>query len=611
VKTDERAILLALAAIVAVVATVAGGAELAAFFAGHRFALSSSSLASAVVHLPKHVGDPRLAWRQPDRTELPGAVLYWVAQGMVLLAVLVIMCGVALLVARVGPAEKRVGARRRVRLGVETEARLATRHDVAPLVVKGPTPGRLILGTVAGRLVATEDPRRYPAKGSLRRHQGGRGSVCVVGPSQSGKTNLVKRAVLDWPSGPAVLGSVKADLLAHTAGARARLGEVKVFDPLETTGLANASWNPLDVCTTTSGAQDLAAALAAASPAGNVTNTDFFQRQAEGLLWALLFLAGGTHAGYEMTDVVRWVMTHSRPSETHDGAVGAALGQLASESPDPEAVELTAQALEAVWRNDERTRGSIYTTAQNFVSPWMDQLVRRWTKKSDISLDWLCEEDNTLYVCLPMGNRRRLAPVFGGVYGALMDAAYERFNKGARAIDPTLLFVVDEAANTRVEWLPEVAATCAGIGILLVTVWQGVSQLDGAFGRQNAEAVLTNHPTKVFLSGISDDRSLDYVSRLLGEEEVTRTSVTVGGHRSASVGESGQQMRLVPMDVIRQVAPGEGVLVHRTLRPAHLRVPPYYEDRRLSKLAELPFSSGKPLVAPVSGPEDLGRLTLG
>ena len=140
-----------------------------------------------------------------------------------------------------------------------------------------------------------------------------------------------------------------------------------------------------------------------------------------------------------------------------------ALRQLSVEVDDPEALELTVEALEAVWRNDDRTRRSIYTTAQNFVAPWMDQLVRRWTAKSDINLEWLCSDNNTLYVCLPMGQRKRLATVFGGVYGALMDAAYDRYNQAAAVIDPTLLVVIDEAANTKVEWLPEVAATCAGM----------------------------------------------------------------------------------------------------------------------------------------------------
>jgi type IV secretion system protein VirD4 len=593
--SGERALFALLAAFAALAAIVVAGAELATAFGGHHLALSESIVATALVHLLRHLGDPGAAWGRVNRAALPGPLVYWVAQGIVIVPAI----GLAVVAAKMTSRGHRTGAHNRVRLGVHTDARLATRRDIAPLVVGGPVAGRLILGTVGGKLVATEDPRRAPVPvRSLRQRvnqhreplrQGGRGSVCVVGPSQSGKTNLIKRGVLDWTDGPAVLGSVKSDLLAHTAAARALLGEVKVFDPLETTGLANAYWNPLDTCSTPSGAQNFAAALGAASPTGNVTNSDFFQRQAEGLMWALLYLAGGTGVGFDMTDVVRWVMTHSRPNDDSDGAVGGALRQLSLEVEDPEALELTVEALEAVWRNDDRTRGSIYTTAQNFVAPWMDQLVRRWTTKSDINLEWLCSGNNTLYVCLPMGQRKRLATVFGGVYGALMDAAYDRYNQKAAVIDPTLLIVIDEAANTKVEWLPEVAATCAGIGILLVTVWQGVSQLDGAFGHESAEAVLTNHPTKVFLSGISDQRSLEYLSRLLGEEEVTKTTVTAQRSREATVGESGQQMRLVPIDVIRQVAPGEGVLVHRTLRPAHLSIPPYYKDRRVLELADLPY----------------------
>jgi type IV secretion system protein VirD4 len=585
----ETAIFAFLVALVGVIVVVVGGAELAATLIGHHLVLSERMVAGALESLPRHFGNPQLAWGSKNSVNLPGPVLYWTAQ----VAVVFVVLGLVGLGVKIFSSRRRAGTRHRVRLGVQTEARLASRVDMGPLIVKGPTAGRLILGVVENRLVATEDPDRAPTQGRGNLRQGGRGSVCVVGPSQSGKTNLIKRGVLDWADGPAILGSVKADLLSHTAGARARLGEVKVFDPLETTGLANASWNPLDTCTTPSGAQNFAAALGAASPTGNVTNTDFFQRQAEGLMWALLFLAGGTQVDFDMTDVVRWVMTHSKPNDMSDGAVGGALHQLTAEGGDAEAIELVREALEAVWRNDDRTRGSIYTTAQNFVAPWMDQLVRRWTRSSDISLEWLCNANNTLYVCLPIGQRKRLAPVFGGVYGALMDAAYDHYNKTNTVIDPTLLVVIDEAANTKVEWLPEVAATCAGIGILLVTVWQGVSQLDSAFGREAAEAVLTNHPTKAFLSGISDQRSLEYVSRLLGDEEVIKTSITAGGSRLASVGETGQQMRLVPMDVIRQVAPGEGILIHRTLRPAHLHIPPYYRDPRLSALADLMYSDAQ------------------
>lgn len=41
---------------------------------------------------------------------------------------------------------------------------------------------------------------------------------------------------------------------------------------------------------------------------------------------------------------------------------------------------------------------------------------------------------------------------------------------------------------------------------------------------------------------------------------------------------------LVPPDTLRQVAPGDALLIHQTLRPAHLEARPWYEDRRLRTL---------------------------
>jgi type IV secretory pathway TraG/TraD family ATPase VirD4 len=57
--------------------------------------------------------------------------------------------------------------------------------------------------------------------------------------------------------------------------------------------------------------------------------------------------------------------------------------------------------------------------------------------------------------------------------------------------------VLDEAANTPARWLPQVASTCSGIGIQLVTIWQSKGQIDDVYGTK-ADSVLTNHGTKGF-----------------------------------------------------------------------------------------------------------------
>ena len=140
--------------------------------------------------------------------------------------------------------------------------------------------------------------------------------------------------------------------------------------------------------------------------------------------------------------------------------------------------------------------------------------------------------------------------------------------------------VVDEAGNMPLAWLPEVAATCAGIGILLVTIWQSKSQLDAAYGKLS-DSVLTNHLTKIVFSGCSDEATLSYVTRLLGEEELLRrtTSYDVAGGNHCSVSENTIYEDLTPFHLLRQVRPGEAVLIHGTLPPAHLTARRWWEEQ--------------------------------
>src|SRR5262249_29710927 len=151
-----------------------------------------------------------------------------------------------------------------------------------------PTPGRLILGRVGRHLVATEDPHgRRPARGK-RARSGDRSSVLVIGPTRCGKTANAIAGALEW-SGPAILSSVKADLMGATIAARRNLGDVRVFDPTGSTGEPSAGWSPLRASDTITGAQKAARALADSSPRHGAENLDFFLSLSEQLLWPMLW----------------------------------------------------------------------------------------------------------------------------------------------------------------------------------------------------------------------------------------------------------------------------------------------------------------------------------
>ena len=556
------------------------GAQLAArvFGAGHWLDLELSDATHALLRLGAHLGEPRRAWPVATQGGLPGPVPYWACTAVPVALLAGITVPLAYAATRSG-----AGSPRRRRLGVDTRARFAHRRELTPLIVQGPCPGRFILGRVGRHLVATEDrdgPR--PRWGSRARH-GDRSSVLVIGPTRCGKTANAISGTLEWP-GPAILSSVKADLMGATLVQRRRLGDVRVFDPTHSTDHPTAGWSPLRAAHTVTGAQKAARALAAASPRRGAENLDFFLSLAEQVLWPLLWIAAASDA--TMRDVVRWVLTQDRPTTASPGEVAPLLdAQLYALDPGrAHDAALVLDAISAAWVLDERTRSNVYATVQTLIGPWADPTVAASAARQDLDLDWLLAGANTLYVCAPQHEQARLAPVFGGLIGDLVQQAFERAGRDNRPLPPTLL-VLDEAGNTPTRWLPGVASTCAGIGLLLVSIWQSKAQIDAAYGRL-ADSVITNHGTKIIFSGVSDLATLDYAARLLGDEEILRRSSTLElGVGRRSISEAAVAARLVPAHVLRQVRPGEALLIHGTLPPAHLHARPYYRDRHLNGLA--------------------------
>jgi type IV secretory pathway TraG/TraD family ATPase VirD4 len=73
-----------------------------------------------------------------------------------------------------------------------------------------------------------------------------------------------------------------------------------------------------------------------------------------------------------------------------------------------------------------------------------------------------------------------------------------------KPLDPPLLMVVDEAANTApMPELDVVASSGAGQGIQLVTAVQDFAQVEARWGKR-AQTVFNNHVAKIFPPGISD-----------------------------------------------------------------------------------------------------------
>ncbi|HUP69666.1 MAG TPA: type IV secretory system conjugative DNA transfer family protein [Acidimicrobiales bacterium] len=558
------------------------GAWVAAAADGARLHASFSDAVAAAFRLPANLSNPRLAWPAELQASLPGPLLYWGATALLLVGAVAVALAVFRLFDR-----SNVGTLPRRPLGVDARARFATAADLKPLSVRGPHPGRFLLGRRGRVLLATELPPQGTRRGRRRHHQGDRGAVALIGPSRSGKTTAAITGILEW-EGPAVLSSVKADLLATTCGWRKKRGTVLVYDPTRTTGDESAIWSPLRAAKTVLGAQRAARALCEAAPRSeNLKGSlDFWLSQAEILLFGLLFVAART--GVDMARVCEWVMVQDRPREDGPGDVRTALDRLL-ESEDPEVQDgatRASQAVMSIWEMEEETRSSIFATAQTVVWPWADPGVAAASRGDSLSLDWLLGAQNTLYLCAPIEDQERLAPAFGGLLNDLVKQVFLRVAATGRPLDPPLLIVIDEAGNTPLRALPQYASTLAGLGVLLVTIWQSIAQIEDAYGRQ-ADTILTNHLSKVFYTGLSDPAAFRYIGQVLGDVEVETRSRSEAGDWKRSLQLSTTREPLVPPHMARQMPPGDALLIHGTLPPAHIRTKPWWGDRRLAARGQL------------------------
>ena len=197
-----------------------------------------------------------------------------------------------------------------------------------------------------------------------------------------------------------------------------------------------------------------------------------------------------------------------------------------------------------------------------------------------------------MYLCAPAHDQRWLRGYFTALTTQVLSQAFARSTRSGQPLDPPLLVVLDEAAHIApLAELDGLAATCASHGVQLVTVWQDLAQVRARYGAR-APTVLNNHRAKLFLPGIADPDTLEYASRLIGDEEATLPSVTRDAKGGRSTTQSRGPRRLLPPEDLRCLGRGDAVLVYGTLPPARLRLRPWWAERGPAVGADRTLSAG-------------------
>jgi type IV secretion system protein VirD4 len=547
-------VFLGLAAVVAVMGGVGWliGSAAGLVFAGGWPHLGLADSFAALLELPNHLGDPHAAWPVDVRDRLPGAAAMY-ASAFVVVAVITAL-GV------------RVVARWSRRDRGPAVARWATNQQLHPLLATRPQPARVTLGR-RGRFLVCCEPLH---------------STLVIAPTQTGKTTgLAIPAILEW-QGPVLATSVKTDLLRDTIEARKARGRVQLFDPAASTGMKSSAWTPLAGCESWAGARRTAAWLAEGASANKrgLADADFWYSTAAKLLAPMFFAA--VTSGRTIGDVIAWLDTQEE-AEIMDALVAAE-------------IPAATHAFEASIGRDIRQRSSVYATAETILEAYADPGVLLRSKGDNIRPDELLDGgQNTLYLSATVREQRRLRPVFVALLESVIEEAYTRSAATGEPLDPPLLVVLDEAAD--IAPLPDldvIAATGAGHGVQLVTVLQDLAQAHDRWGRDRADTIVNNHRARVIGGGIADERTLEYVGKIVGDTEVRQqssTSAELGRHSTTT---STTYRSLAPANSLREAQRGSALLLYGSLPPARIAFRPWYADRALSELANRRTTNQEP-----------------
>jgi type IV secretion system protein VirD4 len=517
--------------------------------------MTPADVAHVLWHVPHNWSDPALAWPADVREPLPGpAGMYATFTGLV-----GSLTGGTAAVLRHLPGRAAGHRPGHPRPAKHAGALWASGRELRLLTVQEPAPGRVILGRTPGpfgRLLAAEDCH----------------SVLVFGPTGSYKTSaLVIPAVLEW-TGPLVATSVKPDLLRATMAHRARLGQILVIDPLGASGVTAARWSPLASCGTWAGAQQMAVMLANA-----IEQTPTEEQRPEHRFWKTMgtkFLAPMLFAAatksLTMADVLHWL--DSREDQEVKDILQAA------------GVPAAKDAWESSQYRTDRAVDSLYATAEEVLAVYGNQRVAASTDGHDLDLDHFLSGNHTIYLYAPAHQQRLLRPLFETITQQVVAAAQEQAALSPDGmLSPRLGLFLDEAGNcAALSDLDVLATTARGQGIQLVTVWHDKSQLEARYGPK-ASTILNNHRAKLFLSGLADLSALELGARLIGDQALTERNRSMGSDGRHSTNESTSYRPLLPVEDLRRLRPGEGVLLYGHLRPTPVRLRPFYEPREQAR----------------------------
>ncbi|WEH15922.1 type IV secretory system conjugative DNA transfer family protein [Streptomyces sp. VNUA24] len=454
---------------------------------------------------------------------------------------------------------------------------LAGRRELAGLLPKGaaararqlrpslPASGRLAPDDT-GNLLGDLDPGGPELRSSYEDVE-----LDLMAPRAGKSTGIAVPRVLR-ARGSVLLTSNKADVYSVTRAERERVGTVWTFDPQ---GIAHTPrglwWDMLADAGTIEGARRLAGHFVGAVN-DDATKRDFWISAAQNTLTALFHAAN--RGERQVGEVLAWLA---------DPADRTPVDLLRDAGMTALADQLQGTVLGAV-----ETRDGIYETARQCVACLLDPAIAAWVSPDPGLPRFLPERhalsSDTLYLLSKDGGGSA-AGVIAACADSVLRAGVVAAERMGGRLDPPMTAVLDEAANVcRISDLPDLYSHFGSRGINVVTLLQSYRQGTRVWGEAGMDALWSAATIKLLGAGLDDADFVEKVSRLVGEHDVSTVSYSRskdGRSRSTSY----RLERILPADRIRALPKGTALLLATGVRPALVRLRPWYAEPGADRIA--------------------------
>lgn len=399
-------------------------------------------------------------------------------------------------------------------------------------------------------------------------------AVDIWGPRTGKTTARAIPTIIDFP-GPVLVTSVKGDIVDATRDLRTLRGTVFVFDPQDLYGQPQQTWvDLLAGLTTITDARRLAAHFANAERDPGTKSDSFFDPKGAELTANLLLAAAVGHL--TVLDAYRWSVNprDQRPAEILREA----------------GYDLPAESLFGVMHMHDKTRSSIYATAERNLMILTEPSVTAWVTPPSspgiVRFDpdaFVAAEaglTDTLYL-LSQGGPGSPAPLIAAVTDLVLRAGERlaRRSRGRRC-DPPVLSMLDEAANIcRLGRLPEFYSYFGSAGLPIITILQSYAQGVDVWGREGMRKLWSAANVRTYGGGVAELDFLEELSKLIGPHDVivrsTSRSSTGWSDGSRSVSWQPQERPILNAADLHALPLGRMVVYSTGSRPALARTRPW------------------------------------